>query len=457
MNETFTPAPGSSGQRATAREFFAVVFRRRWLILGLFLATTATVLVVAFTTPVVYISTGRVLVRRGEQQSLLIPDRHLMNDWEADLGNEVETAKSLPVLTRAQEMLDAHPGPGGHRLRIQTKEVDAEVLGKSNVMGIAYGDRNPDVAQRVCEAIINAYVEYRQSSILAYPKKFFDTEIAAATADLDLWSRRRRDYADREGVVDLTEQKRNQISLLSELTRVRTETAADLAEAQSQQRAMRDLQGNPDVDMPTIATPNSNESSLNEIKRHIVEEEGRVAQLKERYRDDAPEVTNALATVETLRGLLRREVEARLQISHSRIDVAQARLAVLDREIATQQGQLESMPSKEMTIAEMDRQIADARRRLEDLGEKSEQAKITENTVPSYIVYVLSPAGPPTARNTRDYVRLGLAPAFSIVVGIGLAFFIDGLDLTVHTAGQAEAEIDLPVLAAITERRRRTG
>jgi capsular polysaccharide biosynthesis protein len=57
-------------------------------------------------------------------------------------------------------------------------------------------------------------------------------------------------------------------------------------------------------------------------------------------------------------------------------------------------------------------------------------------------------------QNKLDYVRLGLAPAFSLVVGVGLAFFIDGLDLTVHTSGQAEEEVRVPVLAAITERRR---
>jgi capsular polysaccharide biosynthesis protein len=51
-------------------------------------------------------------------------------------------------------------------------------------------------------------------------------------------------------------------------------------------------------------------------------------------------------------------------------------------------------------------------------------------------------------------VRLGLAPAFSLVVGVGLAFFVDGLDLTIRTSPQAEEEVRLPVLAAIRERKR---
>jgi len=70
-------------------------------------------------------------------------------------------------------------------------------------------------------------------------------------------------------------------------------------------------------------------------------------------------------------------------------------------------------------------------------------------------VVVLSPASVATATNPLDMVRLGLAPAFSLLVGIAIAFFIDGLDLTVRTANQAEEYLDLPVLASMGERRRR--
>ena len=45
------------------------------------------------------------------------------------------------------------------------------------------------------------------------------------------------------------------------------------------------------------------------------------------------------------------------------------------------------------------------------------------------------------------------------VIGIvlAIAFFVDGLDLTVRTANQAEDYLDLPVLASMSERRRRNG
>ncbi|MBI5709180.1 MAG: hypothetical protein HZC42_02605 [Candidatus Eisenbacteria bacterium] len=444
----------TGGQRATAREFVAVVFRRRWLILGMFLITTATVLTVAFTTPVAYVSSGRVLVRRGELMSALVPERHLMNDWETDLGSEVQTVKSYPVLQLARELLNEHPQADGRRLGVNAGQVDAEVMGKSNVVGIAYQDRDPEVAQKVCDAVMRAYIEYRQGSELRYPEKFFDTEITKAAAELERWTELRREFANQASVVDLVEQRRNLISVQSTLELRRTEVAADLAEAQAQQRMMRQLEQDPEIDLPTLGQAYSNESALVEIKRRIVEKQGRLAELRERYREEAPEIQNAMTTLQTLRDMLKREVASRLQMSQSRIEALQSRRQVVDHDIAVAQAALDAMPDKEARLGEIDRQIGTWKTRYDGLVEKSNQARINKSTDNSIIIYMLNPAGQPVARNTRDYVRLALAPAFSLVVGIGLAFFIDGLDLTVHTAGQAEEEIDLPVLAAITERRR---
>ena len=106
MNENPTPSAAPRFTRqATAREFLAVVFRRKWIILGLFLVTTATVITVALTTPTTYISSGRILVKRGERQSALRPDRQIFGDWEQDLGSEMQVMKSQSVVRRAKELV----------------------------------------------------------------------------------------------------------------------------------------------------------------------------------------------------------------------------------------------------------------------------------------------------------------------------------------------------------------
>ena len=102
------PIPSAAPQlvrQASAREFLAVLFRRKWIIIGLFLVTTATVLSVALTTPTYFLSSGRILVKRGERQSVLRPDRQIFSDWEQELGSEMQIIKSVPVVKRARELM----------------------------------------------------------------------------------------------------------------------------------------------------------------------------------------------------------------------------------------------------------------------------------------------------------------------------------------------------------------
>ena len=452
MTPEIAPA-ASSSQRATTREFFAVVFRRRWIVIGLFAATLATVLVVTLGTPKYYLSSGQVLVRRGEQQSMMNPFRQVANDWEIELGSEIQTAKSRPVLKRTQKFLDEERR-GQPALEVDEHRVDVGVTGKSNVLVISYSDRDPQVAEQVCDALLRAYIDYRQSAQLAYPRRFFDGAIKQAAAELMRWTELRRQLSNQTGVVDLSEQRRSLISLRGGLEERRAAFVGELAEATAQYRIMGELKDNPDVDQPSLLQPSAVDGTIDLVKKQVVEQEGRIARLLELYKSDSPEVVNAQVTLDTLRAMLQREAQARYVIARSRMQVARAKLDAMDHDIGAVAPKLARLPDVEARLVEMDNQIASWKARYADLAKSSDQARVNENTVPLISVFLLNPASSARPQNAQDYVRLGLAPAFSLVVGVGLAFFIDGLDLTVHTSGQAEEEVRLPVLAAIRERKR---
>jgi uncharacterized protein involved in exopolysaccharide biosynthesis len=449
------PTGPSSASHATAREFIAVLFRRKWIVLGLFAVTTATVLTIAFTTPVKYISSGRVLYKRGEQISVLIPDRRMTGDWEQELASEVELIQSAPVLDATRDLLRKEARPGLPAVKLDASQVDIEVMGKSNVIAIGYLDGDPDAAQRVCDALIRAYVDYRQKYMdVANPTGFFDTEIAAVDAQLDRLAEQRRVYANAHDIVDVGEQRRAMLQRLSVLEQQRSAVTTDLAEAAGNSRVMRDLQQRPDVDLPLPSNPVGTDL-LHQLKQKVLDQEARLASLRERYREEAPEIVLARGTLDTLRGILRREVAMRLDVVDSRSRILQARLDGIDREIQSVQAELNGMPDKEARLAAIDRDIEVLKRRQLDLVMRADLARVNENTVSTSSVLLLSPAGPARPTNARDYVRLALAPAFALVVGIGLAFFLDGLDITVRTTRHAEEAAELPVLATLPERRRR--
>ena len=453
MNGDPTPTPPSAASQATAREFIAVIFRRKWVVLGLFLVVTSTVVVMMFAKPVDYASYGHLLVKRGEQESALSPGRPMKN-WEEDLATEAQVVTSWTVRRRAQELLDEQAKRGAPQIRLRAGDVDVKIIGQSNVIEIGYVDRLPEVAHLSCQAVMDAYVEYRSSSeSLPYPKAFFDGEMSRVLAASDSIARVRRDYARSENVFDVGEQRRSSLMLRQDLIRDRMQAVASLADDKASLAVIQKLRENPETDIPIAGAGFLNEDALRELKRSMIQQETHIAQLRERYRDDAPELIDARTTLESMKGLLKREVEQRLQLAQARVEGLKARIAAIDRQIAVIDGDLEQTPAKERRMTELDNEQSVLKSRYLELVKNSDQAKVTEQTSRRVSVVVLTPASGGQARNSRDYVRLALAPALSLLVGIGLAFFVDGLDTRLRTAGDLEDTLDVPVLASLNERK----
>ncbi len=460
MNNTPPPTAPLPARQATAREFLAVLFRRKWIILGLFLVTTATVLVVALSTPTYYQSQGRILVKRGERQSVLRPERQIFNDWEQELGSEMQVMRSVPVVTRARELLEAEAKRLGQPLEFDPGSIDVEVMGKSNVIAVGYVSLDASLSQIACRAVMDAYVEYRSTRMTNEgPRQYLEQEITQLQRRIDELMGDRRTFSEQTGVAAPFQQTQSWMAQIAMLEQRRSEMSADLAAAQSVEEAMRRMQSDPDIDLPTFDGANqfTNEQALIQLKSKVLEQQTRIAIMSETLRDDAPEVVGARQTLETLFGLLRREVDARVRLAASRSQQIASRVGALEHEIAGIRRELNASPQNLQRMEEIDGELVALRRRLTEVTGARDQAAITANTMADVNVVVLAPASVATPKNPLDMVRLLLAPAFSLLVGLAIAFFIDGLDLTVRTANQAEEYLDLPVLASMSERRRKNG
>lgn len=447
------PQTPPAERQAGISDFLTVVFRRKGIIIGLFLVVTFTVGVLALARPVQYVSYGSLLVKRGEQESVMIPGRRIAG-WEEELATEAQVVKSETVREQAQKALDGEGGSGSPALRLSAGSIDVQVIGQSNVIEISYAASNAENAHRACDAIVNAYVEYRSASgTLPYPKAFFDAELKRVSAAIDSLTRVRRQFTENQDVVDIAEQRRSLLTTNRDLAHSRSAVSADLAEASSSLSALKIMHQNPDTDVPLIGSGFLNEEGVRDLKRAMLQQETRIAQLEERYRPDAPQLVDARASLESMRLLLRREVEQALQLASARVQGLRARMEALDGMVTRSEVELSTIPAKESRLGDLDHQLTLLRAQYLGLSQDSDRARVTEQTSRRVSVIILSPASPGKVRNTHDYVRLALAPAFSLLIGIGLAFFIDGLDTRLRTAGDVEDTLDLPVLASLNERK----
>lgn len=451
---------GAPARRISARDFAAVIFRRKWIILGVFVLTTAVTAAMILSQPVYYESTGKVLLKRGVKDNIFENYPRTLS-WEEDLASEIETAKSTTVIADAQRLLDgARREQGRARYVINADGVDAAVVGESNVLAISYSAREPAVCVEITNALLTAYTDHRRNAYtLEYPGEFFDTETQGVQEELDRLQGERRDLLARADLTDVaTSDRGHLLGRQQSAEGVISVVEQDVAEMREQLRQMHvyltDPVNSPDVPFAS-STGSGNEVVIVDIKRELVKAQVRYSELSGIYRPEQPDVVRLREHIDGLRKLLDTEVRNRIRVAEMQLAVKEAELRQVKGDLAGAESRVRDLPVQEARLADLDRRLGALQKRYGHLIEKSELAKIQQATSPRWTVLLLSSASPPYAKNTKDYVRIALAPIFSLIVGLGLAFFIDSLDTSVKTPREAEEALELPILATLTERKKR--
>ncbi|MDD4857041.1 MAG: hypothetical protein PHD74_02935, partial [Candidatus Krumholzibacteria bacterium] len=112
-------------------------------------------------------------------------------------------------------------------------------------------------------------------------------------------------------------------------------------------------------------------------------------------------------------------------------------------------------PMREIELNRIDETLDELLKAYDKIAEQQIEAKIGRASNPEWTVTILNPASAAYRKKTRDYVRMALGPAFSLIIALGLAFFIDNLDHSIKNINEAEENLGLSVLASFPETNRK--
>jgi uncharacterized protein involved in exopolysaccharide biosynthesis len=336
--------------------------------------------------------------------------------------------------------------------------VGATVVGESNVLAMSYESRNPAAAQLVTDALLTAYMDYRKSAYtLQYPKEFFDSELARVTRELEDWTSRREAFMRATGTVNLDVQGMQDADFVRNQNLELAKVDQDLAQKKAALISMRTMvasSSTAEVPFPTEAGSPS-DFVINEGRKRLTDSRVRLKEMESIYVPNSPELVQQQVEVDNLERELKLQIDNRVSIEQAEISNLQARRDEVARSLAEGQARLGSYPERSARMLEFNTRIEALQKNYDDLAQSAGAAKISKATSPDWTVALLTPASRPYPKNQRDYVRLALAPIFSLIIGLGLAFFVDGLDATLKNPREAEEALELPVLATLTEHRRR--
>jgi uncharacterized protein involved in exopolysaccharide biosynthesis len=435
----------------------SVVFRRKGIILTVVLAALVTVVYLNATTAPSFFSTARLLVSRGEPESVF-NTRKMLLSWEEELNSEIEVLRSTTLGKMAQALLDeSHAVDGfGQPIRFRPGLVRPTTTGKSAVLVVTYTADDPREAREALRALTRAYIDWRsETRSPPYVEAFFQTELEALRDRLADWEQRRAEFMSDEGIISIHSEQESLLRQREDAAFQLTGIRSRLAEYVARLEAVRDLQEEKRLDgsVEIFGLGDSefnDETLLANIRKELNMRQAEYFKVRGQYTDVHPEVQAAKELVDRLELELDNEVENYARFLEARIAVAQARVSSLETTVRGIDEQLNGFPDKAARLAQYDRIIDALQTDYTTFVERHVDAKVETSGRPEWKVILLQPATPALRQRTRDYIRLALIPLFALLIGLALAFIFDGLDHSVKDATEVEEHLRVPVLGSLS-------
>jgi len=433
-----------------------VIFRRKWMILGIVVVATLMVFILNMREPAVYESTGRLMVQRGEAGGVFNPYLRVLT-WEEEIASQIEMIKSEVVVGQARNLVtDLFPEGYSTEERLHVGRVESGVVGTSNVLWVAYVSSDPVFCKAATDAVLNSYKEY-YLNIKTPPEMedFFMQELAALQERIAHLRERKTRLETDWGVVDMEHQQRSMLNRLDKYQVDLEEVQNDIVE---KEEIIRKLESFRELDIDEQAalsnTLGQDGPKVTPIERYtdrLMNLRLTESELAVKYTGEHRDLKQVRRQIEDLYFYLDKEIHSFSTVSEAKLDILKTREKSLIALVVKLDNEKGEYPEKDVELNRINTELRHAENQFENLSKQHMSAKISVASNPEWNITILSPASPGYQKKTRDYVRMALGPLFSLVVALGFAFFIDNLDHSIKNVAEAEETLGCQVLASFPD------
>lgn len=475
------PVPGAP---LSLTSLLAVVFRRKMLVFGLFVAVAATAAAVTLLMPRQYESRMKVLVKNERAGLVVSPDARNggqapANVSETEVNSEIELLTSNDLLARVvrvcrlDEKATGAPRPDAFEKAVRKLQRDLKItpVRKANIILITYLARSPELAASVLTALSEAYLD-AHLTVHRTPgtTEFFRNQTAQYEAQLRESENRLSEFRRQNSLTSLTEQKDLMLRKTMDSETALREADAALAETRSRVLELRRQVAAQDPRIVTQSRVVPNQYSVERLNTMLAELENRRTQALMKFRPEDRVVTSIEQEIANTRAALDRasklvSVEESTDVNPLRhgleSDLAraelqeaglQARRDSLAGILAGYRARLAQLENATIHHDELQRAVKESEENYLLYQRKHEEARIADSLDQQKIANVAI-AEAPVARHIpakpNVLLNLILGTLLAGFVSLGAAFVSEYSASSFHTPADLEAATGLPVLATV--------
>lgn len=489
---------GFGGNSMTLRDGASALFRRRWMLVFIFLAVVLGTAVVTYLMPNKYESRMKILVKNQRVDVAITPEATVGAPAGVDtevsenvINSEIELLTSRDLLTQvAKETGLAQPAstafwkrnvPEADRIEKAASDLAKDLMiapvKKANVISISYSANSPEVAAAVLKRLGELYLEKHLK--LHHPtgaSDFFKDKADQYETQLHDSEKQLTTFQQDNNLVILAQQKDLTLQKTAEAKSKLLESDAAVNESTNRIKRIEQQLAITPKRIVTQSRSLPAQYSAERLNTMMVELQNRRTQLLTKFRpedrlvrevDEQIRTTQqALAKAESQTSIeqatdlnpLRQSLETEYSKARLEQSGAQARRDTLSAQLRTYEASLQKLEGDTTRHDDLQRQKKEAEENYQLYAKKREEAHIADELDRQKITNVSiaePPAAPrlPAAPNRPLNLVLGVFVAGAL--SLGTVFSVEMLGDTVHSPRQLEALTGATVLATVPENSRK--
>jgi uncharacterized protein involved in exopolysaccharide biosynthesis len=493
FDEKQNALPDDHAKGFGARDFLAIGFRQRRLIINTFLGLFSIAVVIAIFLPRKYEAQMKILVRHERAESVVSPERESPVRWqtevsEEELQSEAELIKSRDLLTKVVVACNLQePSSSSFWTSLWKKDGDigdqrvsravlklekaltVQPIKLTNLISVSYKSKDPELAAKVLNSLASLYLEKHLAMHRAPGQfEFFHQQAEEYRKALGEAEEKLTSFSREQGVVNPALEKDMSVRKLAEFEAETNVARATMAESRQRIASLEAQLATLPNRQTTQVRTSDNPQLMQNMKSRLLELELKRTELLARFeptyrpvQEVQEQIAQTRAAIEAAeRAPLRDETtdrdptyEAlRSELAKSKTELAatQARTAAVSSLIRTYQTESQQLDKKELLHQDMVRAAKADEDNYMLYLHKAEEARISDALDRQRFsnVVVAEPATVPFTSQARWLLVVVLGGLFASLVSVILAVVADRWDPSFRTPEEVESFLGSPVVAA---------
>lgn len=448
------------------RDYWQILVRRKWWVLGFFLGVVLLVGLVTFLMTPVYRATTTVQLSQDNSGALVSPQDPMTpffgwGERQDFYQTQYQIMQSRSLARRVIDRLHLESYPEFKGLveadpeispeRQERQMVDA-FLGRlavnpekdSLLVRLSFNSTDPQLAQRVANAIAGEYIKFGmdcRAQAFGMVKEWLNQQLLRLRAKVETSEKQLHKFGEQTNIMSLEGEGNVILQKFTDLSALLTKAESERMLKEAQYRQIKEK----GVDAPLIL----NNPVAVGLRQEVANQEAKVASMKQIFLPDHPQMQAEQAKLRGLRGRLQSEVQRVRKSVRSDYEAAQRAENLLRQALKDQKDQVASLQQQAVQYKILKRDVETNEELYKGLLSRMKEASVAATIVPTN-VQVIDPAELPLSPyRPRKMLNLALAAVIGLFGGIGLAFLVEYLDDSIKTTEELERVSQLPVLGLV--------